>query len=142
MSNEKKLSKPSLKSTLGSKVARLAIAPLFYVGAQNALKNAKFLAPKVTAAAKKAGITPPMSGEDMVKTNAYAQMGLSTALGLGVFPQLAALGLVGSLAPTTVVGHAFWDHEDEGEKQQQKLQFVKNLAVLGGLLFIATRDKK
>ena len=43
--------------------------------------------------------------------------------------------------PTTLAGHAFWEQEDEGEKRNQTLQFVKNLAIVGGLAFIAGASK-
>lgn len=135
--------KRSAKSKAGSVLGRAAIFPLFIVGAQTALKNAEGLGGMVEGAAAKVGLKNlPVKGKNLAQVNAYAQMGLGTSLALGIFPQLAALGLVASLVPTTMVGHAFWDADDESEKGQQKLQFAKNLAVIGGLLYIATRDNR
>ena len=37
--------------------------------------------------------------------------------------------------PTTYVGHPFWSAPDKGERQIQQAQFLKNLSMLGGLLF-------
>ncbi len=52
--------------------------------------------------------------------------------------RLAALALIGSIIPTTVSGHRFWEIEDPGQRQQQQVQFLKNLGLLGGLLLAAT----
>ncbi|WP_426718267.1 DoxX family protein [Corynebacterium auriscanis] len=133
----------SFISKAGSVVGRAAVMPLFIIGAQNALKNIEGVGGMADSAAKKVGLNNlPVEGKHMATINAYAQMGLGSALALGIFPQLSALGLVGSLIPTTLVGHAFWDQETEEDKGQQQLQFVKNLAVIGGLLYLATRDNK
>ncbi|MDO5031908.1 DoxX family protein [Corynebacterium sp.] len=139
----KKKPEQSTLSKVGSLAGRAAILPLFIVGAKNALGYAEGLGGMTEAAAKKAGLgSLPVAGESLVKLNAYAQMGLGTTLALGIFPKLSAAGLVGSLVPTTLVGHNFWDKDDEQEKNDQKLQFVKNAAVIGGLLYMATRDNK
>ena len=58
-------------------------------------------------------------------------------LALGVFPQWSALALVAFLVPATLVGHAFWMAAGTPEFQPLLLQFSKNLAMCGGLLFIA-----
>jgi putative oxidoreductase len=50
----------------------------------------------------------------------------------------AALTLIGSIIPTTMAGHRFWEYDDPGQRQQQQIQFLKNLGLLGGLLLAAT----
>jgi putative oxidoreductase len=42
-----------------------------------------------------------------------------------------------SLVPTTIAGHAFWDVEDERDRSAQRMQFLKNAGLFGGLLFAA-----
>jgi uncharacterized membrane protein YphA (DoxX/SURF4 family) len=37
-----------------------------------------------------------------------------------------------------VAGHAFWREADDGARKQQRTQFLKNLAMGGGLLLAAT----
>ena len=59
------------------------------------------------------------------------------ALALGVFARPASLALAASLVPTTLAGHAFWQETDPAAKAQQRIQFLKNLAMLGGLLLAA-----
>ncbi|BCB85977.1 hypothetical protein Psuf_032900 [Phytohabitans suffuscus] len=39
--------------------------------------------------------------------------------------------------PTTLAGHAFWEHEDPAERRTQRLHFLKNMSMLGGLLLAA-----
>lgn len=57
--------------------------------------------------------------------------GLSIAT--GTFARLGALGLVVYLVITTVVFHDFWNLAG-AERQAQLIHFLKNLAILGGLL--------
>lgn len=52
--------------------------------------------------------------------------------------RLAAVALIGSIIPTTVAGHRFWEYDDPGQRQQQLTQFLKNTGLLGGLLLAAT----
>jgi uncharacterized membrane protein YphA (DoxX/SURF4 family) len=44
------------------------------------------------------------------------------------------LALAGSLIPTTLAGHSYWKLEDPAAKKAQRIQFHKNMAMLGGLL--------
>jgi uncharacterized membrane protein YphA (DoxX/SURF4 family) len=52
--------------------------------------------------------------------------------------RLAALALIGSIIPTTLAGHRFWELDDPAQRQQHRTQFLKNLGLLGGLLLAAT----
>jgi uncharacterized membrane protein YphA (DoxX/SURF4 family) len=61
-----------------------------------------------------------------------------TALAANIVPRAAAAGLLCSLIPTTLAGHAFWDEEDPKARAQQLTQFLKNLAIAGGLVVVAT----
>ncbi|NLE98954.1 MAG: DoxX family membrane protein [Propionibacterium sp.] len=64
------------------------------------------------------------------------------ALALGIFPRLSALTLASSLAATTVAGHAFWNEEEEAARSMHKIQFLKNLGLIGALLAIVLGGKK
>ena len=58
-------------------------------------------------------------------------------LAVGIVPRVAAAVLVASMIPTTLVGHPFW-HETSGPaRDQQAIQFLKNLGLIGGLLLVA-----
>ena len=59
-----------------------------------------------------------------------------TALAVGFLPKLAALLLIGSLIPTTFVGHPFWQETNPQARANHKIHFTKNLAMIGGLLVV------
>jgi uncharacterized membrane protein YphA (DoxX/SURF4 family) len=79
----------------------------------------------------------PLPDDDdlIVRANGAAMALGGVALAAGRLPRAAALGLVASLVPTTLAGHAYWSIEDPGQRNAQRVQFHKNLALLGGLLF-------
>jgi putative oxidoreductase len=81
----------------------------------------------------------PLPGEDelLVKVNGAVQMACGVLLALGKAPRLSALVLAGSMIPTTLAGHSFWAVEDPAVRRQQQVQFHKNMAMIGGLLFAA-----
>ena len=69
--------------------------------------------------------------------NAAVMVGAGTLLALGRVPRLSALTLAASLIPTTLAGHSYWTIEDPVARKTQRIQFHKNLAMLGGLLLAA-----
>lgn len=75
--------------------------------------------------------------ETAVRLNGAAMVVGGVALGLGVLPRAAATGLVASLVPTTLAGHRFWTHEDPAKRKTNRIQFLKNLGLLGGLVATA-----
>jgi len=59
------------------------------------------------------------------------------ALLCGVQQRVAALALIVFLVPATLTAHPFWlDHT--AARQSQLINFMKNLAMVGGLLFVAS----
>lgn len=77
----------------------------------------------------------------MVQLNGLVQVVGGLLLAFGKMPRLAALLLAGSLVPTTLAAHRFWEERDPDEKQRQQTHFFKNVSLLGGLL-IATMDRE
>ena len=77
----------------------------------------------------------PADDELVVRGNAAVMVLGGVALALGVAPRLSALALAGSLIPTTLAGHAYWTIEDPVARKLQRIQFHKNMAMIGGLLF-------
>src|SRR5271167_518060 len=55
-------------------------------------------------------------------------------LAFGIYPRLAGVAL---LVPATIAGHAFWQVAGTASFTPQLLNFLKNTAMVGGLLFIA-----
>jgi putative oxidoreductase len=89
-------------------------------------------APVLAAIRKVAPI--PEDDELVVRGNAAVMVAGGTLLGLGIAPRLSALALACSLIPTTLAGHSYWAIEDPAVRKQQRIQFHKNMALLGGLL--------
>jgi len=58
-------------------------------------------------------------------------------LALGILPRLSSIALFVFLVPATFVSHSFWLAAGTPAFQGQLINFCKNTAILGGLLFIA-----
>jgi putative oxidoreductase len=86
-----------------------------------------------------AGIPQP---DQAVKLNGALMVIFGALLGLNIAPKLAATMLIGSLIPTTLVGHAFWKEQSDQGRQMQLTQFLKNLGLIGGLLMVLREKKK
>ncbi|AOD23406.1 DoxX family protein [Rhodococcus pyridinivorans] len=121
------------------------LASIFIAGGIDALRKPE---PKAGAAqpgldqavnALPASITDrlPSNPETLVQINAAVQIGAGTLFALGKAPRLSALALIGSLVPTTVAGHDFWNVEDPEARAQQRTQLIKNVSLIGGLLIAA-----
>lgn len=130
--------------SLSRLVARPLLASTFFLGAANAIKNSSALAPKaapvterLVPVARQAVPQLPQDPETLVRLNAGVQLLAATAFASGRSPRLAAAVLASSLLPTTVAGHPFWAEDTVEAKKAQRLQFVKNLSILGGLLIAA-----
>jgi uncharacterized membrane protein YphA (DoxX/SURF4 family) len=80
----------------------------------------------------------PDDPAELVRINGAVQAGAGVLLAAGKLPRLAALALIGSLIPTTAAGHRFWEETDDQARAQQRTHFLKNMAMLGGLILAAT----
>jgi putative oxidoreductase len=77
------------------------------------------------------------NAELAVRGNGAAMVAGGAALTLDKLPRLAAFGLIASMVPTTLAGHAFWNF-DGAERKAQEIQFLKNAGLVGGLLLVLT----
>ena len=84
----------------------------------------------------------PADDELVVRGNAAVMVVAGALLAAGRAPRLSALALAGSLVPTTLAGHSYWKVEDPAVRKIQRIQFHKNLAMIGGLLFAALDQPK
>jgi uncharacterized membrane protein YphA (DoxX/SURF4 family) len=121
-------------------VARTALGAVFVLGGIESLRapepRAEVAAPVVEKAREAVDILPD-DDVTLVRINAGIHVGAGSLLILGKLPRLAALVLAGTLVPTTLGGHRFWEAESKEQATQQQLHFMKNLAMFGGLLFAA-----
>jgi uncharacterized membrane protein YphA (DoxX/SURF4 family) len=122
--------RPAARILTGSTYALLGFDALRAPG-----KRVDTAAPMLAAIRK---VVPlPADDELVVRGNAAVQVLGGALLALGLAPRLSALAVAGSLIPTTLAGHAYWTIEDPEARKQQRIQFHKNMALIGGLLFAA-----
>ena len=98
--------------------------------------RAKLAAPVVERVASMVPFAPtdPM---EAVRLNAMLHVGAGGMLAAGIAPRLAAAALAGSTVLTTLGGHRFWEVSDPKQRGMQRIHFLKNAAILGGLLMAA-----
>jgi putative oxidoreductase len=63
------------------------------------------------------------------------EVGGGVLLAVGYKTRWAALALTLFLVPVTLVFHAFWGLDPQAAQMQQ-IQFMKNIAIMGGLLSV------
>jgi putative oxidoreductase len=127
------------------RIARpLLAAPFVYGGIstlrkpQDRVAGARPIVEKVAETAdKQLPVQVPQDVEQWVKADAAVKVVAGTLFALGRFPRLMALVLGGSIVPTTLAGHRFWEHTDPTERFGQTSNFLKNTGLLGGLLLAA-----
>lgn len=121
-------------------IARPMLASTFVTSGFDTVRNPERVAPVaepfVRPVAERVAALP--STEHFVRFNGAVQVVAGVLLGVGVFPRPSALAIAATLVPTTLAGHRFWEAEDAAERAQQRIQFFKNLSMLGGLLITAT----
>jgi putative oxidoreductase len=114
-------------------LARPLLAAIFIIGGLDTARNPG-QRPQAAAAM---GVPQP---ELAVRANALLMVLAGLAFALGVFPEWAALLLAGSLVPTTLAGHPFWKETDPQKRASQRVHFLKNVAMIGGLLLAAAEE--
>ncbi|MGH8895245.1 MAG: DoxX family protein [Actinomycetes bacterium] len=126
--------------TVVRRLARPLLASMFVTGGVDALRNPQ---PKVSTAEPVADPVAervpflPEDTESLVRLNGAVQVVAGSMLALDRLPRLSAALLAGSLVPTTLAGHRFWEEDDPTRRAQQRIHFVKNLGLLGGLMLAA-----
>ena len=120
-------------------LARTLLASIFVVGGVNAWRRSARLAESAAPVMEPIGELTPgeLRSEQLVKINAGIQVVGGVLLALGIVPRVMAVVLGGSLVPTTLAGHRFWEIDDDTERIQQRTHFLKNAGLLGGLVFVA-----
>jgi putative oxidoreductase len=124
-------------------IARPMLASMFVMGGIDSLTHASAKVPKAekvtdqvpTLAEKLApGLPVPTDPATLIRINGGVQVLAGLALATGRAPRISALVLAASLAPTTYAGHPFWEEKDKATRSAQRVQFFKNISMMGGLL--------
>jgi putative oxidoreductase len=126
--------------TVVRRLARPLLASMFIVGGFEALRHPKSKLPAAEGIGPAIAARLPYLPEDpeqLVKINGAVQVGAGVLLSLGRFPRLSSTLLAGSVVPTTLAAHRFWEVEDPAKRAQQRIHFFKNLGLLGGLMLAA-----
>lgn len=118
---------------LSHRLARSFIAPMFITSGLDAVRNPNDKA-KV---GELSGLGLPQDPVQLVRLTGAVQLAAGLLLAIGRLPRLASAALAVSVVPTTLNGHRFWQESDPATKSDQRMQFMKNLAMLGGLLLAA-----
>jgi uncharacterized membrane protein YphA (DoxX/SURF4 family) len=124
-------------------IARPMLASMFVAGGLDAVAHPSGKVPKAekvtdavpTLAQKLApGLPVPTDPATLVRINGGVQVLAGLALATGRLPRVSALVLAASLVPTTYAGHPFWAEQDKAARAMQRVQFFKNVSMMGGLL--------
>ena len=122
------------------------LASTFVFGGVQALRNAPALAEaakpvndEIRDLADKVAPSLPVPESDttLVRINAVVHIVAGLGLATGRAPRLSALALAGTVVPTTLAGHPFWEEKDKSARTQQMTHFFKNVSMLGGLVIAA-----
>lgn len=113
-------------------------SPLFRVGralfggvlALNAVDNLRNLEERVAYAEAKDAPAPEQSVPLISSGLLFGGLGVA----LWQRPATAAAVIAGFLASVTPVMHDFWNYEDDEQKQQELVHFLKNTALLGAAI--------
>jgi putative oxidoreductase len=127
-----------------TRVASPLIASIFIRGGLDAAINPEEKvkkAEKITGPIAERVTALPDDTETLVRLNGITQVVAGSMLSLGILRRLSAAVLAGTLIPTTLAGHRFWDELDEDARNMQITHFAKNLGLLGGLLLVATEPR-
>lgn len=119
------------------RLARPMLAATFIWGGIDVLRSPAGHAEKAKPVLDAFGPVERPADETMVKIDAGVKIVGGSLLALGKFPRLASMALAASLVPTTLAGHRFWEEQDPDARTAQRIHFVKNVGLVGGLLIAA-----
>src|SRR5829696_6790553 len=126
--------------SLARRAARAALAASFISGGLDQLRNPQSKAGPASPIAKPIAERVPQLPDDpesLVRLDGAIKVLGGTALVFGPFARPAALLLAGSLVPTTLAGHRFWETTDPDQRVSDRVEFFKNVSLIGGLLIAA-----
>ena len=131
---------PSTPGNLVRRLGRALLAAMFVSGGLDAIRHPEGKVAKASA------VIDPLEHElqvdvpaaTLVRANGGVQVAAGALLASSRLPRVAAFVLACSLVPTTVAGHRFWEESDPAQRAAQRIHFLKNVSMFGGLLVATT----
>lgn len=118
----------------GPPLGRLLIANIFIVSGLHKISTSGFAGTAGYMASKMGGLDPTLVKALLVVTIAI-ELGGGLLILLGWQARWAATAILLWMIPVTGIFHAYWGLPAD-QMAMQMIQFQKNLAVMGGLLYI------
>lgn len=124
---------------LTHRLARPLLAGMFVVGGVDSVLHPDTKLQKADAITSKLTrmLGLPDDTKLLVRLNGGVQIAAGILMAMGVLPRPMAASLAASLVPTTLAGHPFWQESDPVARSAQRIQFLKNASILGGLILAA-----
>jgi len=127
--------------TLVRRLARPMLAGIFISGGVEQLRDphpeTEAAEPVAPPLARALPVDLPEDPEQLVRIDGAIKLVGGLMLATGRFPRIGAIALASSLIPTTLAGHRFWEEDDRHTRANQQQHFLKNVAMLGGLILAA-----
>ncbi|MBO4256946.1 DoxX family membrane protein [Streptomyces griseorubiginosus] len=131
---------------IGRVVSRIALAAVFVSGGRHVWQHPEGPAQGAQTFLKRCRRAVPVldhfSDEQLVRINAAVHVTAGIGLGTGLAPAASAAALAGSLVPTTLAAFPFWTQPEGPQRTHQQGDFLKNLALAGGLLSVVAHAKR
>lgn len=118
-------------------IARPLLSSMFVVGGISSLRAPETKtgpAERFSETLHRLAPSVPSDPALLVRVNGAIHVGAGLMLATNRFSRLASFVLASTLVPTTLYAHAYWQESDPARKAQQKVNFFKNLSMMGGLL--------
>ena len=122
-------------------IARPMLASIFVVQGFNKLRapdssaeRAKPVTDRITPLLERYAPRVPTDTRTLVRISGAIDLTAGAMLATNNFPRIAAMALAGSLVPSTIAGYPFWQVDDPAEKANERVHFLKNVGLAGGLL--------
>ncbi|KUN74975.1 hypothetical protein AQJ64_44480 [Streptomyces griseoruber] len=125
---------------MGRALSRLALATVFVSGGRHVWRHPDGPAQGAETFLKSCRRAVPLldrfTDRQLVRANAAVHVTAGAALAAGIAPAASATALAGSLVPTTLAAFPFWTQPEGPQRARQQGDFLKNLALAGGLLAV------
>ena len=126
--------------SFANRVARPLLASIFISSGLDAVQHPEGKVKAAESVTRPLSERIPLLPDDpatLVRWNGAVQVAAGALLSFGIFRRSASVLLIGSLVPTTIAGHRFWEVAADEARKRQLTQFFKNLGLLGGLVLLA-----